>query len=101
ALVLQLSWRGGDGKEVLLERRRLSFHDLPGEELALEIDSELRPAGKEKPVFGVSPFGLLGIRLAATLAPAEGLGGLISNSEEAENEAGCMGPPAGWCDGSG
>ncbi|MBI4582513.1 MAG: PmoA family protein [Planctomycetes bacterium] len=100
AVLLACSWQSAEGKEMLEERRRLTFLDLPGEELALELSIELRAAA-EPVTLGVSNFGLLGIRVARTLRVAEGLGGQILNSEEAENEAGCFGQHALWCDYSG
>jgi hypothetical protein len=93
-------WQDAAGKEVLREKRRLRFFDLPGEELALELGIELT-APREPVVLGRTNFGLLGIRVARTLRVEEGLGGLVYNSEEAENEAGCMGQHALWCDTSG
>lgn len=99
---LDCDWRTPDGKLLLSEKRTLAFIDLAGEELALEIECELHPGSKDRPVtLGDTPFGLLGIRVARTMRVAEGLGGLILNSEEAENEAGCRWQHARWCDYSG
>lgn len=95
-------------KDPLAEARTLTFLDLAAGELALEIDNELRPAKaentgeKEKPVvLGDTPFGLLGIRVARTLRVADGLGGLILNSNEGQDERGCFAQHAEWCDYSG
>ncbi len=99
--VLTLVWKLSDGAPVLREERRLAFFDLEHGELALEIDTELRPAAERPVTLGATPFGLLGIRVARTMRVAEGLGGMILNSNEAENEAGCMGQHAEWCDYSG
>ena len=98
---LELAWLGPDEKPILLERRGLTFSELPAGELALELEMELRPAGDKPVVFADSPFGLLGIRVARTLRVAERLGGLIVNSRDAENEAGCFWQHAEWCDYSG
>lgn len=97
---LALFWKDRDGKELLEERRRLTFFDLEGGGLALEIDCELR-AARDPVELGVTNFGLLGIRVARTIRVHEGLGGLILNSLEGENEAGCFGQHAVWCDYSG
>lgn len=98
--LVRCSWKSQEGREILRENRRLTFHDLPGDELALDLDMELRAPG-EKVELGVTNFGLLGIRVARTLRVQEGLGGTIVNSEEAENESGCFGQHALWCDYSG
>jgi hypothetical protein len=101
---LECEWRAPDGRVLLNEKRTLSFHDLSRGELALDIDTELRPVVPTKDgviTLGDTPFGLLGIRVAATMSVAEGLGGLIQNSQEAENEKGCLGQHAEWCDYSG
>ncbi len=99
-ILLACSWVSAEGKEILEEKRRLTFLDLPGEELALELSIELRAAA-EPVTLDASNFGLLGIRVARTLRVEEGLGGQILNSEEAENESGCFGQHAQWCDYSG
>jgi hypothetical protein len=101
AALLELTWLGPDRKPILLEKRKLTFTDLPGGELALEIAMELRPAADAPVVFGDTPFGILGVRVARTMRVAEGLGGLIVNSRDAENEAGCFWQHAEWCDYSG
>ena len=101
-VVCENVWKKSDGKALLLETRSLAFQDLPGENLGLEIAIELRPAEKDgKVVLGDTPFGLLGIRVARTMAAAERLGGSVLNSQEAENEAGCHWQHADWCDYSG
>jgi hypothetical protein len=99
--VLECLWKAPGERPVLKERRTLSFFDLEGGELALEIDSELSPAGEQAVGLGDTPFGLLGIRVARTMRVAEGLGGMVVNSNEAENEAGCHWQHALWCDYSG
>ena len=102
SLLLRCSWRPPRAAPVLEEERRLTFAELAGGELALDIDTRLRPASKKSKVtLGDTPFGLLGIRVARTLRVAERLGGLIVNSNEAENEAGCFWQHAEWCDYSG
>jgi hypothetical protein len=101
AVALRLSWRSAEGREILRERRRLSFVDLPGEELALDIDMVLEPAAAPAVELGVSNFGLVGIRVARSMRVQEGIGGLIQNSEESQNEAACFARHATWCDYSG
>ena len=104
SVILDCVWKAADGRSILNEKRGLAFTDLGRGELALEIEVELRPASNEKDAavtLGDTPFGLLGIRVARTMRVAEGLGGLIVNSQEAENEQGCFWQHADWCDYSG
>ncbi len=98
----ECAWVEKGGRTLLEEKRTLIFVDLPGEELALEIEVELAPpVGGGPVVLGDTPFGLLGIRVARTMRVAEKLGGLILNSGEAENESACLWQHALWCDYSG
>ena len=100
--VVDCAWKGPDGKTILAEKRSLRFTDLANGELALDIDSTLRPGRRDTPVtLGATPFGLLGIRVARTLRVHERLGGAILNSQEGENESGCFWQHAEWCDYSG
>ena len=99
---LKCAWRPMGGEAVLEEERRLEFSEIAGGGLALDIDLRLRAAAEDRPVrLGDTPFGLLGIRVARTIRVHERLGGLIFNSNEAENEAGCFWQHATWCDYSG
>jgi hypothetical protein len=98
--LIECSWQDASGAEVLKERRRLTFIDLGREELAMEIDLVLQPSNAAV-TLGKTNFGILGIRVAHTLRVEEKLGGRILNSLEGENEAGCMGQHADWCDFSG
>ena len=99
---LKCTWRPRGAEAVLEEDRRLTFSEIAGGGLSLDIDLRLRATAKERPVkLGDTPFGLLGIRVARTLRVEERLGGLIFNSSEAENEAGCFWQHAEWCDYSG
>ncbi len=97
---LDLAWIGPAGQQLVREKRKLTFHDLRGGELALDVDMSFE-AVKDPVVFGKTNFGLLGIRVARTMRVHEGLGGLIQNSNEGENETGCFGQHAGWVDYSG
>jgi hypothetical protein len=98
--LLVCSWRKADDTALLAERRRLTFVDLGGGELALDIDTVI--SAVDRPVvLGKTNFGILGIRVARTMRVREGLGGRIENSNEAEDEAGCFGQHAEWCDYSG
>jgi len=98
--LLLLSWRDPSGKKLLVEKRRLTYTDLSLGQLALDIDTTLEAAGA--PVtLGKTRFGILGLRVARTMRVQEGLGGIIYNSDEAENESGCFGQHALWCDYSG
>jgi hypothetical protein len=103
SVLLDCVWRTADGKALLAEARGLTFHDLAGGELALEIDTVLQPPeeGAKPVVLGDTPFGLLGIRVARTLRVADGLGGAILNSNEGQDERGCFWQHAEWCDYSG
>src|SRR6185503_14204019 len=81
---LDCAWVEKGGKILLEEKRTLLFADLPGGELALDLDLQLSPpAGSGPVVLGDTPFGLLGIRVARTMRVAEKLGGSILNSGEA------------------
>lgn len=101
-VVLECTWRTARGEALLDEARSLRFLDLPLGQLALEIDTTLRASSADRPVLlGDTPFGVLGLRVARTMRVAEGLGGRILNSQEAENEAGCFWQHATWCDYSG
>ncbi len=99
-VTLACSWRKPDGGEVIREQRRLEFHELGGGALALDLDVRLE-APESTVELGVTNFGILGVRVARTIRVHEGLGGLIFNSNEAENETGCFGQHALWCDYSG
>jgi len=104
AVRLECEWRTPAGKVLLNEKRTLAFIDLPRGELALEIDTTLLPVPQEKDgaiTLADTPFGLLGIRVPRTVRVAEGLGGQIMNSQEAEDEKGCFWQHADWCDYSG
>ena len=99
SFLARCTWRKPDGAILLREDRRLSFTDR-ARGLVLDIDTSLR-AEKDQVSLGKTNFGLLGVRLARTLRPAERLGGLFISSNEAENEAGCFGQHADWIDASG
>jgi hypothetical protein len=99
-LEMSLSWQSDDGKEVVREERTHRFFDLPGEELALELECRFRAAGPEV-TLGITNFGFLGIRVAKTMRVHEKLGGRITNSNDGDNETGCFGQHAEWCDYSG
>ena len=99
---LRCEWKAPGAGTVLEEERHLTFSEIAGGGLALDLDLRLRAASSDQPVeLGDTPFGFLGIRVARTLRVAEQLGGLIFNSNEAENEAGCFWQHAEWCDYSG
>lgn len=107
SLVAVNDWVGGQEDRVeLRERRRLTVRSLADPELRetwlLLIDLELE-AGREPTIFGQSPFGLVGVRMAKTIGVNDG-GGLIRNSEGNVNEEGpngCFWKSARWIDYSG
>jgi len=97
-LVVQNAWKT-NGVTVLLERRQVTVQDLPNREWLLIIDLHLE-SPKGEVTLGETAFGLLGARLAKTIGVLDG-GGLIRNSEGAQDEAGTFRKPAKWVDYSG
>ncbi len=67
----------------------------------MTFDLRLEPAPPaSNVVFGATPFGLIGVRMAKSIGVRDG-GGTIRNSEGGVNEAGCFRKPARWVDYSG
>jgi len=98
-IAVENAWRGGDGRDLLIERRIMQARPLPHGEWLLVIDMEFRPAGK--PVtLGTTAFGMIGVRMAKTIGVRDG-GGLIRNSAGQKNEKEVFRKPARWVDYSG
>lgn len=85
-------------KPLLLERRRITVQPLENNEWMLIIDSQFE--AKVDVVFGKTPFGFLGTRMAKTIGVRDG-GGRILNSEGGVNEKGVFWKPAKWMEYSG
>ena len=108
-LVCEIVWTAHGEKPLLGERREIAVtvpepFPVPGGGLQdaywnLDLTSELRPAG-EPVTLDVTPFGLLGVRVAKSIGVKDG-GGKIQNSNGQVNEAEVFAQPARWCDYSG
>lgn len=99
AVITENAWTGNSGTVVLRERRRLAVHLLAANEWLLLVDLELRPEGRDA-VFGKTPFGLIGVRMAKTIGVNDG-GGSIRNSEGQVDEPQVFWKRARWVDYSG
>jgi hypothetical protein len=94
------AWQTGDGKTLLLERRRIEV-DAAGEDNWLMLmDLQLETPGSEPVTLGKTPFGLIGVRMAKTIGVNDG-GGRILNSAGQRNEKEMFRKPARWVDYSG
>ena len=91
-------WHNGD-VVILNEARTWTLTTLERGNYALDVKIEFSPANRDV-VFGQTPYGLLGVRVAATMSVAAG-GGRILNSEGGGDEAGVLGKSARWVDYSG
>src|SRR5262245_56492155 len=96
------AWLGAGGRVHLLERRGLSVRSLADDHWLMVLDLQFEP--ERQPVtLGVTPFGMLGVRMAKTIGVNDG-GGRIRNSEGNLNEQGPNGAfrkRARWVDYSG
>jgi hypothetical protein len=99
SLVALNEWTDGAGKVLVTERRRIVIEELPGHEWLLLLDLEFS-AAKDDVIFGKTPFGLIGVRMAKTIGVNDG-GGTILNSAGGLNEPGVHWKPAKWVDYSG
>lgn len=97
AVIAHAHWMNNDTNRILMkERRTITVHDLPDNELLIALDLELQgPA-----TFGKTPFGLLGVRLAKTISVNDG-GGVLRNSAGKEDEPNILWQRARWVDYSG
>jgi hypothetical protein len=92
-------WLGPDQKPILTERRLITVQSLPNDELLILIDMQLEPQRADV-IFGKTPFGLVGVRMAKTIGVNDG-GGVIRNSEGAVDEPNILWKHAKWVDYSG
>ncbi|HPP51426.1 MAG TPA: PmoA family protein [Thermoguttaceae bacterium] len=93
-------WQDGQGKAVLLERRRIEVQLVDREHWWILIDMELAPPDRGPVTIGQSPFGMIGVRMAKTIGVADG-GGRLLNSEGQLGEPAMFRKPARWVDYSG
>ncbi len=87
-----------DTKPLVIERRRMEFRPLPGGQWILILD--LRLESPAEVVFGKTPFGLIGVRMAKTIGVNDG-GGTLRNSQGDSGEKDLFWKPARWIDYSG
>ncbi len=98
-LVVAHTWQAADGRALVRETRTLRLVALEAGEYMLDLRLLLAPA--DKPVtLGATPFGFLGVRVAATMAVKDGFGGVV-NAGGARNEAGAHWQRSEWLDYSG
>ena len=95
----------GSGKTLLLERRKITAQNLDKGESMIIIDLQFEPGkdGKNPPepvVFGKTPFGMIGVRMAKSIGVNDG-GGTMRNSGGMVNEKEIFWKPARWVDCSG
>jgi len=101
---VEIDWVANGAKPLLRERRTIAMtyprkpDDHKGFWL-LDIVSEFE-ALEETVTFGVTPFGLLGVRVAKSMGVRDG-GGRVMNSNGQINERETMAQRAAWCDYSG
>lgn len=93
------AWTGPGGEVVLSEHRLVTVRLLPEREFWLLLDLQLE-APNAPAVFGKTPFGINGVRLAKTISVYDG-GGAIRNSEGGLDEPQVFWKRARWVDYSG
>lgn len=93
-------WIGGDGKCLVVERRRIEVMAPKDWDWLLLIDLQFESPGDAAVEFMQNPFGVIGVRMAKTIGVNDG-GGRILNSEGQRNESEVFRKPAKWCDYSG
>ena len=100
-MAVALGWYDREGGELMSQDLIAALRPLPDGELALEIQTTFRPAGKAESVrLGKTNFGFLAVRVAKSLSVHFG-GGAITSSEGRRGEAEIFGQPARWMDYSG
>jgi hypothetical protein len=102
AIFAENAWVGRGGRVHMRELRGMTVRPLAWHEWLLILDLQLEP--EQQPVtLGVTPFGIVGVRMAKTIDVHDG-GGRIRNSEGNVNEQGPNGAfrkRARWVDYSG
>lgn len=93
-------WQASNGKPLLFERRRTEIEPLGGGNWIMRIDLQLEAPADKPAVLGVTPFGLIGVRMAKTIGVNDG-GGRILSSAGKVGEAAVFRKPARWIDYSG
>lgn len=93
-------WLDGDGKCLLIERRRIEAMAPQQSDWLLLIDLQFESPGDAAVEFQQNPFGVIGVRMAKTIGVTDG-GGRILNSQGQRNEPEAFRKPAKWCDYSG
>ena len=94
------AWQDAQGQTLMNERRRIAVEPLKNGEWQMLIDMQLEAPGDKPVTLRVTPFGLIGIRMAKTIGVRDG-GGRILDSEGRLNEKGIFRKPARWVDYSG
>jgi hypothetical protein len=94
------AWQGLGSKAVLLERRRAEVRPLDAGQWLMLIDLQLETPADKPVVLGMTPFGMIGVRMAKTVGVLDG-GGRILNSSGEVNEKRVFRRPARWVDYSG
>lgn len=95
-LVMEHQWRAPDGTVLVNETRSIRLTPLDEGEYLLNLHLALAPA--EGPVtLGQTPFGFLGVRVAAVMAVKDGFGRVV-NAAGARDEAGVHGQRSQWVD---
>jgi hypothetical protein len=93
-------WRSGEGKMLLIERRRTQVGPVRDGAWSMVIDLQLEAPSDGPVTLGQTPFGLIGVRMAKTIGVHDG-GGRILNSAGQRNEEEVFRKPARWVDYSG
>lgn len=88
-------WRAEDGAAILAEQRTWAVTRRDAGEYDVDLTLSFTPTGADV-LFGKTPFGFLGVRVAGTMAVKAG--GRVLNDSGATNEAGVHGNSARWVD---
>ena len=89
-------WVSTNNQVLIVETRRTAIHLLPKKEWLMIIDLKWEAKDKDV-VLGKTSFGPIAARMAKTIGVNDG-GGLMRNSEGAENEKPIFWKPAKWVD---
>ena len=92
-------WTDFNGKELLKERRVLTFRRTPPSSRFIDVYSKFTADSLDVTFGPTKEAGPLGIRVATSMQVTNG--GTIENSLGARSEAECWGKRAFWCDYSG